>query len=87
LKKFCFVSTSTSSCSSISLYLGLILICIYLLIIPYHNTLTIGNNEANAINQNQSIIGSLQGVLVASHNHRAATNGTVIVDVVTQPLS
>jgi hypothetical protein len=59
----------------------------YLVIIPYQSTLIIGNREAKAINQNQSFKGSLPGILVANHIQSAATKGTVIVEVVTQPLS
>ena len=58
-----------------------------MVIIPYVSTLIIGNNEANAINQNQSFKGSLPGIFVANQIHRAATKGTVTVDVVTPPLS
>ncbi|MFC1797965.1 hypothetical protein ACFLY2_02195 [Patescibacteria group bacterium] len=55
--------------------------------IQYTCTKNIGNNEAHAINQNPLTTGFFFLAVAATQIHIAATSGTVIVEVVTQPKS
>ena len=49
----------------------------------YPNTVIIGNTLAKAISPKPSMSGLRPGMLAASPNPRAATTGTVTVEVVT----
>ena len=54
---------------------------------PYPKTNIMGFKLANAINPKPSIVGLLPFIAVAKPTPRAATRGTVIVDVVIPPES
>ncbi len=54
---------------------------------PYNITKNIGVKLAKAIRPKPSTMGFLPLIQLASPTPRAATNGTVIVDVVTPPES
>ena len=57
------------------------------MICAYPNTVIIGNKLANAMSPNPSIAGFLPGTELDNPNPRAATKGTVTVEVVTPPES